>query len=105
MQHYIVMCLVKADPRTIARVVGVCVQRRYALESVIAIPDKAAPLNTIALVIEADDLRIMNTVQQLDKIIDVLNVELLSPSSPAVRELLLSRIGAALQAATLVPVT
>ena len=98
MSRHIVSCLAKTGPLTFARVVGLCAQRRYAVESIIVIPSETPQLSMITLVIEADELRIANAVKQLDKLIDVLHADLLPPDSPAACDLLLARIGAAVDA-------
>jgi acetolactate synthase I/III small subunit len=95
MSRHIVTCLVQNGPLAFARVAGVCVQRRYTVESIIAIPSEDPGVIRITLVIEADPLRIANAVRQLDKLIDVLRVDLLSPASPVACEMLLAGVGSA----------
>jgi acetolactate synthase-1/3 small subunit len=95
MSRHIVTCLVQNGPLALARVAGVCAQRRYAVESIIAIPGEDPGVIRITLVIEADPLRITNAVHQLDKLIEVLRVDLLSPASPVTCEMLLAGVGSA----------
>jgi acetolactate synthase-1/3 small subunit len=95
MSRHIVTCLVQNGPLAFARVAGVCAQRRYAVESIIAIPSEDPGVIRITLVIEADPLRITNAVHQLDKLIEVLRVDLLSPASPVACEMLLAGVGSA----------
>jgi acetolactate synthase-1/3 small subunit len=95
MSRHIVTCLVQNGPLALARVAGVCAQRRYAVESIIAIPGDDPGVIRITLLIEADPLRITNAVRQLDKLIEVLRVDLLSPASPVACELLLAGVGSA----------
>ena len=99
MSRHIVTCLVQNGPLALARVAGVCVQRRYAVESIIAIPGEDPGTIRITLVIDADPLRITNAVRQLDKLIEVLRVDLLSPASPVACEMLLAGVGAAVDQA------
>jgi len=103
MSRHIVTCLVQNGPLALARVVGVCVQRRYAVESIIAIPGQDPGVIRITLVIEADPLRITNAVRQLDKLVEVLRVDLLSPASPVTCELLLAGAGSAVDEAAAYP--
>jgi acetolactate synthase I/III small subunit len=95
MSRHIVTCLVQNGPLAVARVAGVCAQRRYAVESFIAIPSEDPGIIRITLVLETDPLRITNAVQQLDKLIDVLQIDLLSPASPVACEMLLAGTSAA----------
>lgn len=95
MSRHIVTCLVQNGPLAFARVAGVCAQRRYTVESLIAIPSEDPGVIRITLVIEVDPLRITNAVRQLDKLIDVLRVDLLSPASPVACEMLLAGVGSA----------
>ena len=58
MSRHIVTCLVQNGPLAFARVAGVCAQRRYTVESLIAIPSEDPGVIRITLVIEADPLRL-----------------------------------------------
>jgi len=95
MSRHIVTCLAQNGPLALARVAGVCARRRYTVESIIAIPSEEPGGIRITLVLEADPLRIANAVQQLDKLIGVLRVDLLSPTSPVACEMLLAGVGSA----------
>lgn len=103
MSRHIVTCLVQNGPLALARVAGVCAQRRYTVESIIAIPDEDPGVIRITLVIEADPHRIANAVHQLDKLIEVLRVDLLSPASPVACEMLLAGVGSAVDEAAAYP--
>lgn len=95
MSRHIVTCLVRNGPLAFARVAGLCAHRRYTVESIIAIPGEDPNVVRITLVIEADQQRIENAVKQLDKIIDVLRVDLLSPASSVACEMLVARVSSA----------
>jgi len=95
MSRHIVTCLVRNSPLIFVRVAGLCAHRRYAVESIIARPGEIPGVSLITLVIEADQPLIANAVKQLDKLVDVLRVELRSPASAAECELLLARVGSA----------
>lgn len=91
MPKHIVTCQVRNDTMTLVRIAGLCVHRRYATELIVAGPSDAAGVGLITLVIEADQPRIANAVKQIDKLVDVLRIDLTSPASPAECELLLTR--------------
>jgi acetolactate synthase I/III small subunit len=95
MPRYVVSCLVQNGPLTLARVAGLCVHRRYAVEAVITTPTSSPGVSLITLVVESSELRMANVIKQLDKLIDVLYVNVLPPDPPAC-ELLLQRISSAL---------
>jgi acetolactate synthase-1/3 small subunit len=92
MPKHIVTCRVRNCTMTLVRIAGLCVHRRYATELIIAGPGHAPGVGQITLVIEADQPRIANAVKQIDKLIDVLRIDLMSPASSAECELLLTRI-------------
>jgi acetolactate synthase I/III small subunit len=92
MPKHIVTCQVRNDTMTLVRIAGLCVHRRYATELIIAGPGNAPGVGQITLVIEADQPRIVNAVKQIDKLVDVLRIDLMSPASPAECDLLLTRI-------------
>ena len=93
MSRQIVTCMIRDSPLSFVRVAGLCARRRCTVESMIAGPSGTPGVSLITLVIDADQARIANVVKQLDKLIDILRVDLLSPASSAVCELLLARIG------------
>lgn len=95
MSRHIVTCLIRNGPLAFVRVAGLCAHRRYAVESIIAIPGADPRVSRIILVIEADQLRIANAVKQLDKLIDVLRVDLQAAASSAACDMLLARVGSA----------
>jgi acetolactate synthase I/III small subunit len=92
MPKHIVTCRVRNWTMTLVRIAGLCVHRRYATELIIAGPGHAPGVGQITLVIEADQPRIANAVKQIDKLVDVLRIDLMSPASSAECELLLTRI-------------
>jgi acetolactate synthase I/III small subunit len=92
MPKHIVTCQVRNDTMTLVRIAGLCVHRRYATELIIAGPSDAPGVGLITLVIEADQPRIANAVKQIDKLVDVLRIDLTSPASPAECELLLTKV-------------
>jgi acetolactate synthase I/III small subunit len=96
MSRHIVTCLVQNGPLAVARIAMLCAQRRYAVESIIAIPGEDPAVIRVTVVMEADQPRIENAVKQLDKLVDVLRIDVLSPASPVACELLLTGVGAVL---------
>jgi acetolactate synthase I/III small subunit len=97
--QHIVTCMVRNSPLVFARVAGLCAHRRYAVESIIGRPGETPGISLITLVIEADQTRIENAVKQLDKLIDVLRIDVLSPASRAACQVLLAEVNSAVQAA------
>jgi acetolactate synthase I/III small subunit len=95
---HIVNCLVRNGSLTLVRIVGLCAHRRYPVVSVIARPGEAPRTSLITLMIEADQPRISNAVKQIDKLVDVLRVDLVSPASPGECEQLLTTVGSAVDA-------
>jgi acetolactate synthase small subunit len=95
MSRHIVTCRVRSNPLIFVRVAGVCAHRRYDVDSIIARPAETPGVSLITLLIEADQHLIANAVKQLDKLVDVLRVELRSPASAAECDLLLARVGSA----------
>jgi acetolactate synthase-1/3 small subunit len=95
MPKHVVTCQVRNDTLTLVRIAGLCVHRRYATELIIARPSDTPGIGLITLVIEADQSRIANAVKQIDKLIDVLRVDLISPASPTECDLLLTRVSSA----------
>jgi acetolactate synthase I/III small subunit len=98
MPRHIVTCLVRNSSLTLVRIAGLCAHRRYPVVSVIARPGEIPRTSLITLMIEADQPRISNAVKQIDKLIDVLRVDLVSPASAAECELLLTNVGSAVDA-------
>jgi acetolactate synthase I/III small subunit len=100
MPRHIVTCVVRNSPLVFTRVAGLCAQRRYAVESIIGRPGETPGISLVTLVIEADQARIENAVRNLDKLIDVLRVDVLSPASAAACEVLLAEVNSAVTAAS-----
>ncbi len=98
MPRHIVTCVVRNNPLVFTRVAGLCAQRRYTVESIIGRPGETPGISLITLVIEADQARIENAVRHLDRLIDVLRIDVLSPASPSACELLLAEVNSAVQA-------
>jgi acetolactate synthase small subunit len=96
---HVVTCQVLNDTVTLARIAGMCVHRRYPAELIIVRPSDTPGIGLITLVIEADQPRIANAVKQIDKLVDVLRVDLRSPVSPTECDLLLRRISSAVNVA------
>ena len=100
MARHIVSCVVQNSPLAFTRVAGLCAQRRYRVESIIGRPGETPGISLITLLIESEQTRIENAVKQLDRLIDVLRIDLLSPASPAACQLLLADLNAAVEAAS-----
>lgn len=98
MAQHILTCAVRNSPLVFTRVAALCSRRRYTVESIIGRPGDTPGISLITLLIEADQARIENAVRQLDKLVDVLRIDMLSPASPTACQLLLAEVNSAVEA-------
>lgn len=86
--------LVENRAGVLARVAGLFRRRGFNIESLAVGPTEDPSVSRMTIVVEGDDRTVQQVVRQLEKLIDVLQVEVLSPAESVSRELALIKVSA-----------
>jgi len=93
LQHTLAV-LVENRAGVLARVAGLFRRRGFNIESLAVGPTEDPTISRMTIVVNGDDRTVEQVVKQLDKLIDVLHVEALSPLEMVSRELALIKVRA-----------
>lgn len=93
MQHTLAV-LVENRAGVLARVAGLFRRRGFNIESLAVGPTEDPTVSRMTIAVDGDDRTVEQVVKQLDKLIDVLHVEALSPLETISRELALIKVRA-----------
>ena len=88
----IVALLMENQPGALSRVVGLFSQRGYNIESLIVAPTEDPTLSRLTMTTEGDARIVEQITKQLNKLIDVVKVTVLSEEDYVGRELLLLKL-------------
>lgn len=93
MEHgRVLSLLVENKPGVLSRVVGLCSQRGYNIESLNVAPTTDPTMSRITFAIEADERGVEQVIKQLNKLIDIIKIIPYDPSRHLVREMALVRV-------------
>ncbi len=93
MRHTLAV-LVENRPGVLARVAGLFRRRGYNIESLAVGPTEDRTVSRMTIVIEGDERQGVQMARQLEKLLDVLQVEILPPADSISRELALIKVRA-----------
>lgn len=93
MRHTLAV-LVENRAGVLARVAGLFRRRGFNIESLAVGPTEDPTISRMTIVVEGDERTVDQVVRQLDKLVDVLQVETLSPAETISRELALVKVRA-----------
>ena len=94
MAHHILTVLVENKSGVLARVSGLFSRRGYNIESLAVAPTDDERFSRITIVVDADSAPIEQITKQLFKLISVVKISELAPSSAVERELLMATVRA-----------
>ena len=94
MAHHILTVLVENKSGVLARVSGLFSRRGYNIESLAVAPTDDERFSRITIVVDADSAPIEQITKQLFKLISVVKISELEPSSAVERELLMATVRA-----------
>lgn len=94
-RHHILSVLVENRPGVLARVSGLFARRGYNIFSLAVAPTEDERLSRITIVVDVDSTPLDQMIKQLNKLINVVQIDELDPRDAVERELLLVTVGAA----------
>ncbi len=92
MKQYIVTALVANKSGVLTRVSGLFARRGYNINRLAVCATETPAFSRMTILAEADDATIKQITRQLDKLVDVKKVALLSPDKAVCRELLIVKL-------------
>lgn len=91
-RHHIISVLVENKPGVLARVSGLFARRGYNIFSLAVAPTDDDRRSRITIVVDVESAPLEQIVKQLDKLINVLEIDELAPGDAVERELLLATV-------------
>jgi acetolactate synthase-1/3 small subunit len=91
-RHHIISVLVENKPGVLARVSGLFARRGYNIFSLAVAPTDDDRRSRITIVVDVESAPLEQIVKQLDKLINVLQIDELAPGDAVERELLLATV-------------
>ena len=94
MNRHTLSVLVENKPGVLARVAALFSRRGFNIESLAVGPTAVATVSRMTIVVAVEDLPLEQVTKQLNKLVNVLKIVELDPSSSVQRELLLVKVKA-----------
>jgi acetolactate synthase-1/3 small subunit len=91
-QIHTLTVLVENSPGVLARIASLFSRRGYNIDSLAVGPTQDSNISRMTIVINVDRLSLDQVIAQLDKLINVIDIQELVPSSSVQRELLLVKV-------------
>jgi acetolactate synthase-1/3 small subunit len=91
-QTHTLTVLVENSPGVLARIASLFSRRGYNIDSLAVGPTQDPEVSRMTIVINVDRLSLDQVIAQLDKLINVIDIKELAPSSSVQRELLLVKV-------------
>ena len=88
-KHHILSVLVENRPGVLNRVAGLFARRGYNIHSLAVAPTEEERFSRITMVVDVASSPLPQMIKQLDKLVNVIEIEELSPADAVERELLL----------------
>lgn len=92
--HHTLVVLVENKAGVLARVAGLFARRGFNIVSLAVAPTEDDRFSRLTIVVDADSAPLYQVVQQLDKLINVVEIRELHPSHSVERELLVATVRA-----------
>ncbi len=90
--HHLLSVLVENRPGVLTRVAGLFARRGYNIHSLAVAPTDDGSVSRISMVVDLGDTPLPQLIQQVDKLINVLDITALAPSEAVEREMLLATV-------------
>ncbi|MBI4941310.1 MAG: acetolactate synthase small subunit [Actinobacteria bacterium] len=100
MSKHTLSVLVENRPGILARVAGLFARRGFNIHSLAVGPTEVASVSRMTVVVDVDELPLEQVTKQLNKLISVIKIVELEPTSSVQRELMLVKVKADLQTRT-----
>ncbi|WP_088289595.1 acetolactate synthase small subunit [Kineosporia sp. A_224] len=100
MSKHTLSVLVENRPGILARVAGLFARRGFNIHSLAVGPTEVAAVSRMTVVVDVDELPLEQVTKQLNKLISVIKIVELEPTSSVQRELMLVKVKADLQTRT-----
>lgn len=94
-KHHLLSVLVENRPGVLTRVAGLFARRGYNIHSLAVAPTDDPAVSRISMVVDVASSPLPQMIQQLDKLINVLEITELDPARATEREVLLATVAAA----------
>ncbi|MCW2883515.1 MAG: acetolactate synthase small subunit [Streptosporangiaceae bacterium] len=94
MSRHTLSVLVENKPGVLARIAGLFSRRGFNIDSLAVGPTEHPEISRMTIVVNVEDLPLEQVTKQLNKLINVLKIVELDPSSAVQRELLLVKVRA-----------
>jgi acetolactate synthase-1/3 small subunit len=94
MSRHTLSVLVEDKPGVLARIAALFSRRGFNIESLAVGPTEVPEISRITIVVSVEDLPLEQVTKQLNKLVNVLKIVELEPSSSVQRELLLVKVRA-----------
>ena len=92
MSRHTLSVLVEDQPGVLARIAGLFSRRGFNIESLAVGPTETSKISRITLVVEVEGLPLEQVTKQLNKLVNVLKIVELEPSSSVQREHMLIKV-------------
>lgn len=93
-KHHILSVLVENKPGVLTRVAGLFARRGFNIFSLAVAPTEDERLSRITIVVDVESTPLEQIVKQLDKLINVVQIDELAPEIAVQRELLIATVKA-----------
>jgi acetolactate synthase-1/3 small subunit len=94
MSRHTLSVLVQNQPGVLARIAGLFSRRGFNIDSLAVGPTEDPEVSRMTIVVNVEDLPLEQVTKQLNKLIEVIKIVELDPSSSVQRELLLVKVAA-----------
>jgi acetolactate synthase I/III small subunit len=94
MSRHTLSVLVENKPGVLARIAGLFSRRGFNIDSLAVGPTEHDDVSRMTIVVNLEDLPLEQVTKQLNKLVEVLKIVELDPSTSVQRELLLVKVGA-----------
>ena len=94
MRHHILSVLVENRPGVLNRVAGLFARRGFNIHSLAVAPTEDERFSRITMVVDVASSPLPQMIKQLDKLVNVIDIEELSPADAVERELLMVTVRA-----------
>jgi len=94
MSRHTLSVLVENQPGVLARIAGLFARRGFNIDSLAVGPTEDHEVSRMTIVVNVEDLPLEQVTKQLNKLIEIIKVVELDPSSSVQRELLLVKVAA-----------
>lgn len=92
--HHILSVLVENKPGVLTRVAGLFARRGFNIFSLAVAPTEDVRLSRITVVVDVESTPLEQIIKQLDKLINVVQIDELAPGEAVQRELLIATVRA-----------